>query len=90
MEYIPGIVVMDLDGGWYVHHGDIAAHHKPQFYRTMAAFQVSYSFPTALATNLTLLRVEMTAVRMSKIGSVFKRNDGTYDVGPIPDLGGPF
>ena len=32
----------------------------------------------------------MAAVRMPKIGSVFRRNDGTYDVGPIPELGGPF
>lgn len=32
----------------------------------------------------------MTLVRMPKIGSIYKRSDGTYDVGPFPDLGGPF
>jgi hypothetical protein len=32
----------------------------------------------------------MTALRMPKIGCVFRSSDGTYDVGPIPDLGGPF
>ena len=32
----------------------------------------------------------MTALRMPKIGRVFRSSDGTYDVGPIPDLGGPF
>ncbi len=42
MEYIPGIAAMDLDGGWTVHHGKIAAHHKPTFYQTMASIQVCY------------------------------------------------
>lgn len=32
----------------------------------------------------------MTAVRMPKIGSISKFNDGTYKVWPISDLGGPF
>jgi hypothetical protein len=32
----------------------------------------------------------MKTVRMPKIGSIFKRHDGTCDIGPIPDLGGPF
>jgi hypothetical protein len=27
---------------------------------------------------------------MPKRGCVFRSSDGTYDVGPIPDLGGPF
>jgi hypothetical protein len=32
----------------------------------------------------------MTALRMPRIGRVFRSSEGTYDVGPIPDVGGPF
>ena len=32
----------------------------------------------------------MASLRLPKIGFVFKRSDGTFDVGPIPNLGGPF
>jgi Phosphotransferase enzyme family len=91
MEYVPGIVAMDADGGWEVHHGEIAGSHKPKFYSTMASIQVSSQLQIANRPDLIFpLQVELTAVRMPKIGSVFKRNDGTYDIGPIPDLGGPF
>lgn len=41
MEYIPGVVTMDLDGGHDVHHGQIPVHRKPIFYRAMASVQVS-------------------------------------------------
>lgn len=40
MEYVPGIVAMDMDGGWDAHRGEIAARHKPRFYQTMATLQV--------------------------------------------------
>lgn len=42
MEYLPGIVAMDADGGYDVHHGEIAACHKPDFYEEMASIQVSF------------------------------------------------
>ena len=42
MEHILGIVAMDFDGGWTAHHGEIAAQHKPPFYKTMASIQVCY------------------------------------------------
>lgn len=32
----------------------------------------------------------MATVRFPKIGCIIRRGDGTYDVGPIPDIGGPF
>jgi hypothetical protein len=35
-------------------------------------------------------QVEMASVRFPKIGSIFKLSDGTYSVGPIPGIGGPF
>jgi hypothetical protein len=41
MEYIPGVVAMDLDGGYDVHHGEIGAHRKANFFPAMASVQVS-------------------------------------------------
>ena len=41
MEYLPGIVAMDADGGYHVHYGEIAARHKPNFYKNVASIQVS-------------------------------------------------
>jgi hypothetical protein len=41
MEYIPGVVAMDLDGGYEIHHGEIRADRKPIFYPAMASVQVS-------------------------------------------------
>jgi hypothetical protein len=32
----------------------------------------------------------MASVRFPKIGSILKLSDGTYSVGPIPGIGGPF
>lgn len=37
-----------------------------------------------------IAQVEMTSVRMPQIGSIVKRSDGSYHVGPLPGLGGPF
>ncbi|KAF2809512.1 uncharacterized protein BDZ99DRAFT_388052 [Mytilinidion resinicola] len=36
------------------------------------------------------LQAEISSVRSAKIGSIVQLDDGTYDIGPIPDLGGPF
>ncbi|KND90455.1 hypothetical protein TOPH_05027 [Tolypocladium ophioglossoides CBS 100239] len=33
---------------------------------------------------------DMASIRFPKIGRVIRRDDGSYDVGPFPDLGGPF
>jgi hypothetical protein len=32
----------------------------------------------------------MAAIRFPKIGAITKAPDGTYTVGPIPGIGGPF
>lgn len=32
----------------------------------------------------------MANIRLPKIGSIIQRDDGTFDVGPLPGLGGPF
>ncbi len=32
----------------------------------------------------------MASLRFPKIGTIIRGNDGTYDIGPFPDIGGPF
>jgi len=32
----------------------------------------------------------MTSVRLPKIGTIVRSKDGSYDIGPFPDIGGPF
>lgn len=34
--------------------------------------------------------MKLAAIRLPKIGTIIKRDNGSYDVGPIPILGGPF
>ncbi|KAK0368383.1 hypothetical protein CLIM01_14259 [Colletotrichum limetticola] len=34
--------------------------------------------------------VQMTSLRLPKIGAITRREDGGYDSGPIPGIGGPF
>ncbi|KAH8196701.1 hypothetical protein TruAng_009130 [Truncatella angustata] len=34
--------------------------------------------------------VRMTDLRFSKIGTIFRTENGEYDIGPFPDIGGPF
>ncbi|KAH9897416.1 protein kinase-like protein [Xylariomycetidae sp. FL2044] len=36
------------------------------------------------------IQVQMSSIRFSQIGSITKLPDGTYSVGPLPGLGGPF
>ena len=36
------------------------------------------------------VQVEMAGVRFARIGSVVRRDDERFDVGPIPGIGGPF
>ncbi|KAL5365393.1 hypothetical protein BJX96DRAFT_181678 [Aspergillus floccosus] len=36
------------------------------------------------------IQVQMASVRLPKIGSITRRNDNSFGVGPIPGFGGPF
>lgn len=36
MEYIRGIIAMDLDGGWDAHRDVVPQEHKPKFYKSFA------------------------------------------------------
>lgn len=35
-------------------------------------------------------QVKITALRFPKIGTILKTQDGEWDIGPLPDIGGPF
>lgn len=39
---------------------------------------------------LTLIQTEISSITFPKIGAIVRQEDGTYDVGPLPGLGGPF
>ena len=41
MEFLPGNVAMDADGGYETHNGEIPPQHKINFYNEMAQVQVS-------------------------------------------------
>ena len=57
---------------------DLNDHRIPSEHKT--------SFYTALAKY----QAEISSITFPKIGSIVRLPDGTYDVGPLPKLGGPF
>ncbi|OBT85764.1 hypothetical protein VE02_05834 [Pseudogymnoascus sp. 03VT05] len=73
MEFLPGNVAMDANGGYKTHNGEIPPEHKSNFYNEMAQVQA-----------------EMTSIRLLRIGTIIKCTDGSYDTGPLPDIGGSF
>ncbi|KAH1966864.1 hypothetical protein KXV80_003701, partial [Aspergillus fumigatus] len=36
------------------------------------------------------IQVQLSSIRLPKIGSIIRRDDNSFDVGPLPKLGGPF
>ncbi|KAK3331736.1 hypothetical protein B0T19DRAFT_85996 [Cercophora scortea] len=73
MEFIPGNVAMDVDGGHTVHRGNIRLDRREAFYSAVAR-----------------VHTQLTSVRLPKIGMIVQREGGSFDVGPFPDIGGPF
>jgi hypothetical protein len=41
MEFVPGNVAMDDDGGYEAHHGEISPQYRASFYDAVAQVQVS-------------------------------------------------
>ena len=37
-----------------------------------------------------MFQVEISSLTFPKIGAIIRLEDGTYDVGPLPEIGGPF
>jgi hypothetical protein len=90
MDYLPGIVAMDADGGWVVHHGEVASHRKAAFHQRMAELQVCLrgAPPSRYVSKPGFWQVAMVSMRFPKIRSTFLPADGSYDVGASPGLGG--
>ena len=94
MVCLPGNVAMDLQ------FSSVPAQHKSSFYADMARFQVclcskidlqQYPFFSFRCTCTHSQRqTEITSILFPKIGSIIRLPNGTYDVGPLPGLGGPF
>ena len=40
--------------------------------------------------RLTMIWAELSSTTFPKIGSLARREDGTWEIGPLPGLGGPF
>ncbi|POR33167.1 Uncharacterized protein TPAR_06618, partial [Tolypocladium paradoxum] len=98
MEFIPGNTAMDAFGGYDVHHGEIPAQYKSFLIQQTAKIQVGPRLllhrrsgsGRAFANVEREQQTEMASIRFPKIGRVIRRDDGSYAVGPFPDLGGPF
>jgi hypothetical protein len=89
MECVPGNAAMDLDGGHSHHHGGIPAYRKEAFFRGVAAVQVGSTIEL-LQSIVDMTQVQLSSVRLPKIGTVICNDDGSINVGPIPNIGGPF
>ncbi|KAK1768699.1 kinase-like domain-containing protein [Phialemonium atrogriseum] len=54
------------------------------------AFMLMEFFPgNSFYNSVAQIQVQMTSLRFSKIGRIVRGNDGTDDIGPFPDIGGP-
>lgn len=45
---------------------------------------------TAFYAEMARIQTEMSSLTFPKIGTVIRLHSGTYDIGPLPGLGGPF
>ncbi|TLD03910.1 hypothetical protein PgNI_11274, partial [Pyricularia grisea] len=52
--------------------------------------QIPQHHKPSFVRQVAKLQVEMASVRFPQIGTVIKQHDGSYTIGPLPILGGPF
>ena len=85
MEYLAGNVALDLC------FNSIPPQFKPKFFYQMALAQVSTAAEIyMLICGLNRAQTHVSTILFPMIGSVTRRADGKYDVGPLPGIGGPF
>lgn len=84
-ECLPGNCGMDMNAGM-----EIPTQHKSSFFAAMSDFQVSSHSYLLIDLALRDRQTEISTIMLPKIGSVIRLSDGTYDVGPLPSIGGPF
>ena len=84
-ECLPGNCAMDLNA-----RREVPTEHKPAFFAAMSELQVSSHSHLLIDLALRDRQTEISTIMLPKIGSVIRLSDGTYDVGPLPSIGGPF
>ncbi|KAG8406703.1 hypothetical protein J3458_021039 [Metarhizium acridum] len=52
--------------------------------------QIPLAYRLNFYRSVAKCHLQMTALRFSKIGTIFRTQNGEYDIGPFPDIGGPF
>ncbi|KAJ8129537.1 hypothetical protein O1611_g4098 [Lasiodiplodia mahajangana] len=52
--------------------------------------EIPFAYRQRFYRSVAECHVEMAALRFSKIGTIVRRGEGEYDIGPFPDIGGPF
>ncbi|KAI0160733.1 kinase-like domain-containing protein [Xylariaceae sp. FL1272] len=52
--------------------------------------QVPLAYRDGFYRSVAEYHVQMTAIRLSKIGTIIRTANGEYGIGPLPDIGGPF
>ncbi|CAH0023452.1 unnamed protein product [Clonostachys rhizophaga] len=85
LEFLPGSTAMDEARPYNITDGDpVPNQFRQAFYRSMATTHAS-----SILLSQTK-RVQIASARLPQIGSVSRSQDGSFTVGPIPGLGGPF
>ncbi|KAJ5740553.1 hypothetical protein N7493_000425 [Penicillium malachiteum] len=82
---------MDANGGYEVHRGVIPREYRPNFYSSVAKYHVC--LPQNVQVEILLVwaeLVQLTSLRLPKIGTIIQNHEGEYESGPIPGIGGPF
>ncbi|EJT76974.1 hypothetical protein GGTG_06888 [Gaeumannomyces tritici R3-111a-1] len=52
--------------------------------------EIPEGYKPGFMRQVATVQTEIASVRLPKIGRLVRQDDGSYDVGPFPDLGGPF
>ncbi|KAJ2975187.1 hypothetical protein NUW58_g8429 [Xylaria curta] len=52
--------------------------------------QIPFTYRPKFYRSVAECHVKITALRFSKIGTIVRNAEGRYNIGPFPDIGGPF
>ncbi|KAI0818416.1 kinase-like domain-containing protein [Xylaria sp. FL0064] len=52
--------------------------------------QIPFAYRQIFYRSVAECHVQITALRFSKIGTIVRSAEGEYNIGPFPDIGGPF
>ena len=52
--------------------------------------EMPFHFKLQLYSSLADIQTSLSSIRFSQIGTIVRRPNGVFDIGPIPNIGGPF